>query len=370
MSEEPVEQENNLDQERTEEKSQRIARVRQDLLNGAVSGRITNIRERIAFLLNYSIEARNSDVELTWLYWENFEIRFFRGGMIDKAGFEQLTKMNSLIRIRAKIQNEYKLFQANDTVKKFRGVLEEEKKQEVVEDKPSAPFYTIYIDETGKTQKYLSVGGLWIINTSESVISIFKLKDWIKARSITSEFHFVRVKDHNLESFKAFFLEFLVLYPSVGFKVIIVENEGITNTSNAITDLTFHLINKGVRHEHDSGRASLPRALQVRIDEEGKGSDKIKLENIQERIVSQHIEGLSIDSFEAINSKDNLYLQIVDLFVSSVNRKLHPPDREKKPKDELADYILDLLGFDIANLDKANGDVDKSSVFNLTYKKA
>ena len=43
----------------------------------------------------------------------------------------------SLSRIRAKIQNEYKLFQADDTVKRFRGMLEDDKRVEAIEDKPT-----------------------------------------------------------------------------------------------------------------------------------------------------------------------------------------------------------------------------------------
>lgn len=357
-----------IQDEKTLTKSERIKKEGKELYDNAISGRITNIRERVAFLLNNFPEARNSDIDLTWLYWGTFEQRLFNGYSVTREDLRLLTKMNSLIRIRAKIQNEYKLFQASDDVKKFRGVLGDEKKQEVVEDKPLPPFYTIYMDESGKTGDYLSVGSLWITDTRESVFSFFKLKDWVAKNSITSEFHFVKVRDHNLESYKAFFLEFLVLYPSVGFKVIIVDKIGIKNENSAITDLTFHLINQGVQHENVSGRAPLPRVLQVFIDEEQPGIDQIKIENIKERIQSQKIDGLGIHSFKALVSKDEIYLQVVDLFVSSVNRRMNPSEA-RNAKDELADYILNLLKFDISKVDKANNQVDKSMAIDLSYKK-
>lgn len=296
---------------------EKFEKERQNILNSAVSGKIRNTKDRVAFILNNFVSARNSDIELSWLYWENFERHLFEGDTINKEEMFRLTKVTSLTRIRAKLQNEYKLFQANDRVRSYRRGLAEEKMQVAVEDKPSYPLYKIYIDETGKTQKYLSVGSLWITDSKSAFFAFLKLLDWKKERKIDFEFHFAELKNHRLELFKAFVLKFLSLHSSIGFKVIIVDRSGFKNINNAITDLTFHLINKGIEHEHETGRATLPRLLQVEIDNEEKGSDKLKLENIKERIVSQKIEGLSINSFEAVDSSKSIYLQMIDLFYST-----------------------------------------------------
>ena len=139
-------------------KEEKSALEKQDILNRVISGKIENIRDRVAHILNYSNEARNSDIELAWLYWHTFEQDKFGGGAISKDQMKNLTRTSSLSRVRAKIQNEYKLFQADDKVKRFRGVLEEDKRLEAIEDKPSGiGQYSVYIDETGKTQDYLSV---------------------------------------------------------------------------------------------------------------------------------------------------------------------------------------------------------------------
>jgi len=351
------------------DKAEKLEKERQEILNSAVSGKIGNIREKVAFLLNNFTPTRNSDIELAWLFWETFEKDIFTGINITKQELFRLTKMSSLSRIRAKIQNEYKLFQADDKVKKFRGVLEKEKKQEAIEDKPDYPLYTIYIDETGKTQEYLSVGSLWLTDPKSAVFASFELREWMKNNKIDYEFHFAELTNHRLEEYKGFFLKFLALHPSAGFKAIIINRHGLKNINNAITDLTFHLINNGVNHENSTGRAPLPRLLQVRLDNEEKGSDRLKLENVKERIISQKIEGLYIDSFEIVDSKGNFYLQVVDLFISSINRKLHFPLTKEHPKDMLAEYILRLLNFDLENVDKMNNNIDKSMVFNLIYKK-
>jgi hypothetical protein len=99
-------------------------------------GQIENIRDIVAYILNYSNESRNSDIELTWLYWETFERDKFFGSMISKEQMREMAGIASLTRIRAKIQNEYKHFQADNSVKRFRGMLEEDKRTEVIEDKP------------------------------------------------------------------------------------------------------------------------------------------------------------------------------------------------------------------------------------------
>lgn len=351
------------------EAQKKIEKKRQEILNNAVSGRIDNIRDKVAYILNNFISARNSDIELAWLYWESFEKDKFNGSSITKDELFKLTKIGSLTRVRAKIQNEYKLFQADDKVRKYRGVLEEEKKQEAIEDKPSYPLYSVYIDETGKTQQHLSVGSLWITEARTAFFAGMKLKDWKKENAIDYEFHFAELKNHKLEHYKEFFLKFLVLNPTAGFKVITIKRSGLKNSNNAITDLTFHLLNNGIMHEDKSGRAPLPRILQVYIDNEEEGSDLLKVENLKERLTSQQINGLYIDHFEAIDSTRNFYLQAVDLFVSSINRKLNSELNSGNPKDELADYILDLLDFDLNNIDISNEHIDKSKLFNLSYKK-
>jgi len=342
-------------------------RIRRQILNDAISGNIKNIRDKVAFILNNYISTRNSDIELAWIFWQTFEKAKFNGSYITKDDLFKLTKLSTLTRIRAKIQNEYKLFQANDKVKKYRGVLEEEKRNEAIDDKPSYPLYTIFIDETGKTQDYISVGSLWITDPESAFFGRSELQKWIDDNKIDSEFHFKELRSNKLELYKEFFKKFITLIPGAGFKVIIVKRSGLKNINAAITDLTFHLINSGVGHENDTGRAPLPRMLQVRIDDEEEGSDLLKLANIKERLVSQNIEGLYLDSFDAIDSKGNLYIQAVDLFISSINRKLHNPINNGNHKDELADYILKLLNFDFNLLNKDNNEIDKSKIFHLGY---
>ncbi|WP_430974627.1 DUF3800 domain-containing protein [Sunxiuqinia rutila] len=360
----------NENDEQLDEKAQKIEKEKKELLSKVLSGNLETKHDQVGFILNNNSDARNSDIELAWIYWNTFESDLFNGSYITKDDLKRLTKINSLTRSRARIQNEYKLFQADDEVKKYRGVLAEDMRQEAIEEKPEGlPMYSVYIDETGKTQNYLSIGSLWIIDGFATFQASRKLKEWVEKREFDFEFHFSHVNKLRLDTYKEFFLKFLELNPTVGFKTIVVDKKGINDINKAITDLTFHLINKGIIHENETKRAPLPRYLQVWLDEDEKGSDQLKIENLKERITSQKIEGLFLGDFLAVDSKSNFNIQAVDLFTGAINRKLHFPESEGKVKDELADYIFDLLNFDFNKINTANSEIDKSTVFNLTYEK-
>ncbi len=358
---------NNEEAEQTA-KEKRTEEEKQELLNRVVSGNIVDIKDRVAFILNSSNEARNSDNELAWSYWETFEPEKLINGMATREAMQQLTKQSSLTRVRAKIQNEYKLFVADAKVRKHRRQLEEGNKQAAIDDKPSGlGLYQVYVDETGKNQEFLSVGSLWMLNYGLSTITkSLEIRKWKVASGYNFEFHFTEAKKNSIDAHKAFVTKFLSTYPEVGFKLIVVNNKGFKDTNQALTDLTFHLLDKGVDHEHSSGRAPLPRMLQVLIDEDEKGSDQLKIQNLKERLRNK-VDGLYLGEFETVESTNNIFIQMTDLFTGAINRKLHQSEGGHF-KDDLADFILNAVKFDIRSLNIENSDTDRAKVFNLTIE--
>jgi hypothetical protein len=357
-----------LDAEETNE--EKNEREKNELLLRLVANNIVYLKDRVAFILNTSVEARNSDIDLAWMYWQTYQSERFDGTHITRDQMMKLTRLSSIARERARIQNQYKLFQADPEVKRFRYIREGDFKQAAIDEKPEGHgFYHVYIDETGKTDPFLSIGSLWILKHggASDVLKIFEINKWKKDNEITSEFHFSKVTKHKVASYKIFFEKFLSLFPQVSFKLITLNRQGISNQNQAIVDLTYHLLDKGVRHEDETGRAPLPRRLQVTLDEEEKGSDRLKLENIKERLNRQKMEGLRLGLFEVASSSGNYFIQIVDLFTGAVNRKLNNPNGDSF-KDELADHILELVGLDISSIDRENTSTDQSHVFNLLDK--
>jgi hypothetical protein len=191
-----------------------------------------------------------------------------------------------------------------------------------------------------------------------------EFQKWKKDHGIDFEIHFTELSKHKIELYKEFFVKFLSMFPESGFKLIVVNNKGFIDKAKAIVDLTYHLIIKGVEHENDSGRAPLPRMLEVCIDQEEKGSDQLKIENIKERLTSRRLSGLYLNDITALPSSQDFFLQVADLFAGSINRKLHNSG-STNVKDEFADFVLKTLNFDMAKIDRSNASIDNSTVFNL-----
>lgn len=99
------------------------------------------------------------------------------------------------------------------------------------------------------------------------------------------------------------------------------------------------------------------------IDEDEKGSDQLKVENLKERLRSKN--DLYLGEFETVSSTDNFFVQAADLFTSALNRKLHNPEGDHF-KDELADFILAAVRFDVGSINTENSDADIVTVFNLS----
>lgn len=166
--------------------------------------------------------------------------------MVNREVMQRLTKQTSLTRVRTKIQNDYNLFVADPKVRKHRGKLDDEHRQAEVEDKPAnIGLYQVYMDETGKNQEFLSVGSIWMLNYGASTITkTMDIKKWKEVSGYNFEFHFTEVNRHRVEAYKAFITKFLSTFPDVGLKCIVVNNKGFQDKNQAITDLTFHLLDK------------------------------------------------------------------------------------------------------------------------------
>lgn len=353
--------------DKTPEELEKLQRESDEVLHHLSSGLMESARDRVAYILSRNTDARNSDNELVWAYWRMFESDKFNGGSVTQEQMRTLTKERTLIRWRAKIQNEYRLFQADEVVQGYRGTLEEDARAEAIATKPSGiANTTVYIDETGKTQTYLCVGSLWVPDSGSNIIHIkTELDNWKKANGINYEFHFTEMSKAKLQAYKDFFLKFISLNPAAGFKVIVINKSGLSDLTQPIADLTFHVLHRGIIHEHNSGRAGLPRLLQVWMDEDEPGRDQLKIANIKERLNAQQVDGLILDNIHVVNSANNHHIQAVDLFTGAVNRRLHR-ETTSNHKDELSDFILNVTGMYVEGIDLENALADNAKVFNLT----
>lgn len=246
-----------------------------------------------------------------------------------------------------------------------RGKLEESEKERAVEQQPSYD-ETLFVcaGESGKTQNNLVVGSLWFLHAPETATVTQEIEACKRKRSFESELHFKKINKSNLALYKEVADILANKSGTVSFKAISVPRKGIAKVSDALTELYYLLLVNGVQHEHETGRGSLPRMLQLWKDAEEPGFDNLMLSNIEDRIVQagkSRFDGkLKADHFEAVDSEKMLLIQLADLFTSSVNRALNATGDRNSAKDSFADYLLESIGM-------PNGPTKKKSTSDMTY---
>jgi len=343
-------QENQSDEEKLKE-AKREEEIQQ-LLNNLSSATVNTLRDKVAWILNQNPKARDSDVTLMLYFWETFESNIYNGRSINPDDLYRLTRMTSIVRERARIQNAYKLFQASSEVRQRRGTLSEEEKEKAVEDKPIGyPSLTVYMDESGKNADQLIVGSVWFLGVGKSLFDIHKrITDFKKEIDFAKEFHFAKMSRDDLPIYQRMIEIFLQEAPTYSFKVISVPARGIQNKQEALKQLFYHLIVKGIENENHTGRAVLPRSLQVWKDSEEEGADRLLIADLDDKLKQASStlfnNELYLNFVRCADSEHNLFLQVADLFTASANRILNESGVARNHKTEFAEFFLDSVGID------------------------
>lgn len=118
-----------LDLELRNEKQERLEAEKAATVRAVASAKFDTIQERVAWVLNHFPDTRNSDIALQLKYWERFEPDLYDGRAVEPKDMFKLTRLTSLQRTGAKIQNSYGLFQASPNVKRRRGKRSDEEKE-------------------------------------------------------------------------------------------------------------------------------------------------------------------------------------------------------------------------------------------------
>lgn len=329
-----------------------IEELQQELLDALADLRLDKIDVRVAWLLNNYAACRDSDTELALSYWETFEDLDRRISTLDSL--QGATKFTSIERARRTVQNKLKLFQATENVRRFRGQLSEEEKAKSISKTASAPSISVFADETGKNAPFLIAAGLWCLETYSERILGKELELWKNLNEI-SEFHFVEISKGNLHKYLEL-IDYLAepgRFNFFGFKFIAQPSVGVGSGPDSFGRLFYHLVAKGIEHEHASGRAALPRRLTFLKDKESDGQDTALLLDLDDRLKNAALGrfdgNLEIGFLHVADSKANVLIQLADLFAGSVNRVLNQPGSGSgdHPKDVFAAKLLQVFGIDL-----------------------
>ncbi len=208
--------------------------------------------------------------------------------------------------------------------------------------------YTAYADESGKTDNFLVVGAVWFLNGPEIIEVTQEVERLAKARGISAELHFREIDYSTLDFYKEVAALVLARSATISFTSISVERRGHKRVDDAIANLYEHLLLRGVEYHDSTNRAPLPRSLSVFKDREEVGRDKLLMANLEESLrqaSEARLEGkLYVDRLAAVDSEENIPVQLGDLYTSSVARVLNATGKRNSARDDFADFFLGELG--------------------------
>lgn len=330
----------------------RVRRERSEVISSVLSHDYSTVRNRVAAILNVYPEARDSDVALALHYWQTFQSDWFNQAGIAPRNLFKLERMTTITRVRAKIQNEYGLFQADPSVRNKRKQKEEEVKDDVLEDAEPRRMVNIFSDETGKTGKYVVVASVWALS-GRTVFEVTKaVEDWKRETHFANrEMHLTRFGRNDVQLVRSYLDLILAHRGYLSFKAVAVKREETRRPiEEVICRLHEYMIVEGAQHEVQNNRFDLPRALQATIDDEDS-FDIFALKDMQKQAndtFQKAYDGqLIVDSISKISSRASAFVQLADVVAGAINRKLNHQGA-RNHKDELADIIANGIGLDLA----------------------
>ncbi len=345
----------------------RIEKEKKELLASLAGGNFSTQKAKVAAILNLFPDSRNSDIKLALKYWETFQPDIYNpSGILPKDLFK-LERLHYIVRARAKIQNEYGLFQADEKIKHHRKKQEEVMHESVLEDVAPKRVIHVFADETGKTHDFVIVAAVWVLSGR----AVFKVTQAINEWKETSawagrEIHFAKFGKMDFDTLRDYLGVIQQNREFLSFKVIAVQKSRTKRKiEEVIEKLHEHMLVRGAEHEIEQGRVDLPREIGVTIDEE-QSLDPFILSEMTRRVAAdfaQHYKDqLQIESIQTVSSRSSALVQLADLVAGAVNRRLNHVGA-KNYKDEMADWIVHTL--DLALGEEGVPGLDVSALFRV-----
>ena len=274
--------------------------------------------------------------------------------------------MYDIQRTRADIQNTQGLFPATEEVQQMRQKRAKEFCEHYREQKRKTfrglPDYYMYMDESGKNAPYFVLAGI-LLNGKKNVQSqklrFNDLKKRLNAKYKLSieELKFTDINKRNLDFYKDYLNEIFREGAPFTFLSIIVENKGLKRkTEQKKTKYLLEIFLKEltsviVRSTCGSPYADERAKLNITLDKDSDGYDAVVREKIKQELdleLKQYYKYLiALDDFKDIDSKDEIYVQIADLYASSLSNifsNIKADSDTAKCKKEFAQLFLNNVG--------------------------
>lgn len=343
--------------------------------------------DKIAYILWRDNYTRNSDIALSIEFYKQFHSEYIQDDdSIKLEDLYNIPKMYDIQRNRADIQNTQGLFPATEEVRQARLKRAKESRERYSEQKRKTfkglPDYYMYMDESGKKAPYFVLAGI-LLNGEKNVQSQKLRFNDLKKRLNTKhklsidELKFTDINKRNLDFYKDYLNEIFREGAPFTFLSIIVDNKGLKRkTEQKKTKYLLEIFLKEltsviVRSTCGSPYADERAKLNITLDKDSDGYDAVVREKIKQELdleLKQYYKYLiALDDFKDVDSKDEIYVQIADLYASSLSNifsGIKADSDTAKCKKEFAQLFLNNVG--ITKIDDSFPVRDKSKIENYT----
>ena len=363
-----------------------IPKIHDAINNRGDLSKFSNV-DKITYILWKYGYTRNSDIALSIEFYKQFHSEYVQeDDSIKLEDLYNIPKMYDIQRTRADIQNTQGLFPAAEEVQQMRLKRAKEFREHYREQKRKTfrglPDYYMYMDESGKNADYYVLAGI-LLNGKKDVESqrlrFNQLKKSLnnKHKLSIKELKFTEINRKNLDFYKDYLDEMFREGVPFAFLSIIVENKGLKRkTEQKKTKYLLEIFLKEltsviVRSTCGSPYADEKAKLNITLDKDSDGYDAIAREKIRQELdleLKQYYKYLiALDDFTDVDSKDEIYVQIADLYASSLNNifsNIKAESDTAKCKKEFAQLFLKHVG--ITKIDDSFPVRDKSKIENFT----
>jgi hypothetical protein len=315
------------------------------------AGKEDTLLLKVAHTLNYYPATRDSDITLSIKLLRTYYPNLVHSGdTIRLNDLYNIPKFYDMQRHRARLQNTYGLFRASPEVAAFRMKRELDQAESYAQAAPDFSPVFAFADESGKTDRCLIIGSLWLYNVDHHRQAYRSLADWRRSFGHRGEFHFKHLKSmSDADAACQFFDALLASTPLHAFKGLVARNDLIP-ANRRLDDLYQgfgEMLIDGIKSEITSGRLSPPLTLHLTKDAD-PATDVFKMRELTRKLLDAfRVEfadaqvKLDSDKIDSASSEANDLVQISDLFTGALNKWLNQRivDQTSKPKDKVAAHI-------------------------------
>lgn len=328
--------------------SPELQQARARMLADVADSRLGTMEQRVAYLLQYFPETRDSDISLCIRYWRRFQADVLeRWEPLELEVLFELDKLETIGRIRREIQNKLRLFRGMEETTQYRDLFQKELHEYLASHKDTIPEIRFYFDETGNEgdKAYTGIAGLCMINWKQYEKHHAAIAQWRMEQNWPETIHFAETGSDRIGRAVGLLGELAQRRSGLLFLGYAVSSRGRTHED--LFSLFIQLVIDSLHHLKHNGCLAEPRSLRV-MKEADPGFDNIFLlkmhKHLSDLVALEFPGQVVVQPIESVTKGREVFLECADLIAGGMQRRALMKGRN--PKDKLAEAVFNVTGFE------------------------